>query len=83
MKTAISVPNETFRRVEQRASALNINRSQFFARAAERYLDELDAATLTDEINAALNRGGTNVAAHAVTARGLDQLRVLTADDEW
>ena len=80
MKTAISVPDDTFRRVENRAAALNMNRSEFFARAAERYLDELDAATLTDEINAALDRGErTDTAA----AAGLARLHDLTVDDEW
>ena len=83
MKTAISVPDDTFRRVEDRAAALNMNRSEFFARAAERYLDELDAATLTDEINAALDRGNRGEPADAVAAAGLTRLHDLTADDEW
>ena len=81
MKTAISVPDDTFHRVENRAAALNMNRSEFFARAAERYLDELDATTLTDEINAALDRGGRSE--DSVAAAGLARLHDLTVDDEW
>jgi metal-responsive CopG/Arc/MetJ family transcriptional regulator len=54
MKTAISVPNATFDRVEKRASELGLNRSEFFTRAAERYLKELDESDVTQRINAAL-----------------------------
>ena len=54
MKTAISVPDETFDRVTRRAVALGMSRSEFFARAAQRYLDELDAESLTTQIDSAL-----------------------------
>ncbi|MGV0990985.1 MAG: ribbon-helix-helix protein, CopG family [Mycobacterium sp.] len=54
MKTAISVPNETFDRVSRRAVAMGMSRSEFFARAAQRYLDELDAESLTNQIDSAL-----------------------------
>ena len=54
VKTAISVPDETFDRVCRRASALGISRSEFFAKAAQRYLDELDAESLTGQIDTAL-----------------------------
>ncbi|WP_205687340.1 ribbon-helix-helix protein, CopG family [Cellulomonas endophytica] len=36
MKVAISVPDGTFERVVRRAADLGMNRSEFFARAAER-----------------------------------------------
>ena len=48
MKTAISLPNETFERVSRRASDLGMSRSEFFARAAQRYLDELDSHSRVD-----------------------------------
>ena len=54
VKTAISVPDETFDRVCRRAIALGMSRSEFFARAAKRYLDELDAESLTGQIDTAL-----------------------------
>lgn len=54
VKTAISVPDETFERVSQRASALGMSRSEFFTRAAQRYLDDLDAQSLTGQIDRAL-----------------------------
>ena len=44
MKTAISLPDDTFDRASQRATELGMSRSEFFARAAQHYLDELDAS---------------------------------------
>jgi antitoxin MazE6 len=82
VKTAISVPDETFERASRRASDLGMSRSEFFARAAQHYLDELDRQSLTGQIDSALERlGGTDeaeVAAVAVGHRVLDAL-----DDEW
>lgn len=54
MKTAISLPDETFTRVEQAAKQLGVSRSEFFARAAERWLDDLDDEQTTKAINRAL-----------------------------
>ena len=75
MKTAISVPDETFARVERAASRLGVSRSEFFARAAERWLGELEDAGLTDAINAALrgeaqDHAFTDAAAAARARRG-------------
>ncbi len=82
MKTAISLPDETFDRASRRASDLGISRSEFFARAAQRYLDELDSESLTGQIDSALAcLGGTDEAEAAAVAGGH---RVLDAvDDEW
>ena len=55
MKTAISIPDEAFRRVERHAAKLHISRSEFFTRAAERWADQLEDAELTQAINAALD----------------------------
>lgn len=54
MKTAISLPDETFERVERAAAQLGVSRSEFFARAAERWLDALENDTTTDAINRAI-----------------------------
>ena len=51
MKTAISLPDDTFERVERAAKRLGVSRSEFFARAAERWLDDLDDEGTTDAIN--------------------------------
>jgi metal-responsive CopG/Arc/MetJ family transcriptional regulator len=54
MKTAISLPDETFRRVERAAKQMGVSRSEFFARAAERWLDDLDDEGTTEAINSAI-----------------------------
>ncbi len=74
MKTAISVPDETFRRVEDAARRLGVSRSEFFARAAERWLDDLDEDHVTDAINAAVageapDHAFTDAAAARLAAR--------------
>ena len=54
MKTAISIPDATFERVEKEAAKLGVSRSEFFSRAAERWLKELEGEDITAAINAAL-----------------------------
>jgi metal-responsive CopG/Arc/MetJ family transcriptional regulator len=54
VKTAISVPDDTFRRVDAAAQRLGVSRSEFFARAAERWLESLDDDGTTDAINRAM-----------------------------
>jgi metal-responsive CopG/Arc/MetJ family transcriptional regulator len=51
MKTAISLPDETFDRVERAARELGVSRSEFFVRAAERLLNTLDDETTTEAID--------------------------------
>jgi metal-responsive CopG/Arc/MetJ family transcriptional regulator len=54
MKTAISLPDDTFRRVVDAAGRLGMSRSEFFARAAESWLDALDDDGTTEAINRAI-----------------------------
>jgi metal-responsive CopG/Arc/MetJ family transcriptional regulator len=54
MKTAISLPDDTFDRASRRAAELGMSRSEFFATAARRYLDELDDESTTRQIDLAL-----------------------------
>jgi predicted DNA-binding protein len=54
VKTAISIPDETFARVEATAARLGVSRSEFFSRAAERWIDDLEGAEMTAAIDAAL-----------------------------
>ena len=85
MKTAISVPDETFRRVEQRVIELRISRSEFYSTAAARYLDHLDGESLTKQINAAVAHGGQALVdeTREFTEFSSAQLARLTEDDEW
>jgi metal-responsive CopG/Arc/MetJ family transcriptional regulator len=55
VKTAISMPDETFARAEEQAAALGLSRSEFFTRAVRRYLDELEAGSLTGRIDRAVD----------------------------
>jgi metal-responsive CopG/Arc/MetJ family transcriptional regulator len=54
MKTAISIPDETYAQAEDRAAQLGLSRSEFFTRAIRRYLEQLDAESVTDQIDAAI-----------------------------
>ena len=81
MKTAISLPDETFDRASRRAKELGMSRSEFFARAAVNYLDELDAKSLTAQMDAALDLIGE---ADQSTELAVDAgRRVLGDTDEW
>jgi metal-responsive CopG/Arc/MetJ family transcriptional regulator len=55
VKTAISLPDDTFQRVEVAAARLGVSRSEFFARAAERWLHDLDDDQTTEAINRAID----------------------------
>jgi len=79
VKTAISLPDDTYEQASRRAAELGISRSEFFARAARRYLDELAVDSLTQQINEALGTtdDDSNAAAAAAgRARLADQ-------DDW
>ena len=66
MKTAISVPDDTYEQATRQAAELGISRSEFFARAARRYLDELASRSLTQQVNEALQTADDDSTAAAV-----------------
>lgn len=80
MKTAISLPDETFDAASRRAAEMGISRSQFFAVAARRYLDELDDASVTTRINEALNDVGADDSSATAVAAGRTR---LSGEGEW
>jgi hypothetical protein len=82
MKTAISVPDEIFEQAAGQAAELGISRSEFFARAARRYLDELATRSLTSQIDQALQAAGDDGTGAEAVEVGR---RLLTAgeDDDW
>ena len=80
VKTAISVPDETFEQATRQAAELGISRSEFFARAARRYLDELAARSLTQQVDEALQTAGHDDSATAAAAAGRQR---LAAGDDW
>ena len=74
MKTAISVPDDTFEQATRQAAELGISRSEFFARAARRYLDELASRSLTQQVNDALQAAGDDDSAAVAVQVGRDLL---------
>ncbi|HET9973895.1 MAG TPA: ribbon-helix-helix protein, CopG family [Streptosporangiaceae bacterium] len=79
MKTAISVPDDTYEQASRRAAELGISRSEFFARAARRYLDELASKSLTSQIDEAL-RAVDDDSNAAAAAAGRSY---LASQDDW
>jgi metal-responsive CopG/Arc/MetJ family transcriptional regulator len=59
---------------------MGISRSEFFSRAARRYLDELASRSLTEQVNDALQAAGSDDSAAAATAAGR---KLLAAGDDW
>ena len=80
MKTAISLPDETFDRVNKRAAALRLSRSAFFARAAEQYLAQLESSSVTAEIDEVVGKTKDDAARAAVAA---GRRRLSGSDDGW
>ena len=80
MKTAISVPEDTFEQATRQAAKLGISRSEFFARAARLYLDELASHSLTQQVNDALQAAGTDDSTAVAVQAGRD---LLTAGEDW
>lgn len=79
MKTAISVPDETFNAATRRAHELGMSRSEFFSIAARRYLDDLDRQSITEQVDEALHLTGGNESTAAVAAGR----RRLSSSEDW
>jgi metal-responsive CopG/Arc/MetJ family transcriptional regulator len=80
MKTAISMPDETFAQAERRAAELGLNRSEFVTRAVQRYLEQLDAESVTEQIDAAIGLLAGDDSVDAAVGAGH---RLLTRQDGW
>ncbi len=79
MKTAISLPDDIYEQATRQAEALGISRSEFFARAARSYLDQLASRSLTQQINEALRTADDDSNAAAATAGR----SYLAGQDDW
>ena len=81
MKTAISVPDDTYAKIERTVKSLGVTRSEFYTHAAQYYINHLEAETLTSEIDAALDLiGGTDDSSAAAVSAGQQH---LAQSDEW
>jgi metal-responsive CopG/Arc/MetJ family transcriptional regulator len=73
MKTAISLTDTTFQRVESAARRLGVSRSEFFARAAERWLNDLEDDQTTAAIDRAIAETSTDTEFTDAAATALAQ----------
>ena len=80
MKTAISLPDDTYEQATRQAAELGISRSEFFARAARKYLSELARESLTQQIDEALEAAGADDSAAVAVAAGH---RTLASEGDW
>lgn len=81
VKTAISIPDETFDQAERRAASLGMSRSEFFTKAAQRYLAQLDEEALTAAIDASIDLVGADDSRAAAVSSG--HRRLAETGDEW
>jgi metal-responsive CopG/Arc/MetJ family transcriptional regulator len=78
---AISVPDETFAQAERRAAELGMSRSEFVTRAVQRYLEQLDAESITEQIDAAIGLHSDDDSAK--TAVGVGHRLLTRSEDAW
>ncbi len=83
MKTAISLPDDTFHRATKAAAEMGISRSALFARAMEEYLERISGDDLTARINASLALAPYDDSDREVAEFGARTLLALTEGDEW
>jgi hypothetical protein len=80
VKTAISIPDATFRRAERHAKKLGISRSELFTRAVERLLSEEQATAVRASYDRAFGSdGGDDTAAEFLRQAARQALREV----EW
>ena len=82
MKTAISIPDETFDRVTRTARKLGMSRSELMTKATVAYLDDLESRDLTLEIDRVLELLHIDVSDEQAVVDG-SKARLAEIDDEW
>jgi len=78
MKTAVSVPDDLFRRAEATARRLRVSRSKLYATAIAEFLKQRDGNAVTERLNAVYSRWPAKVDRRLHRA----QLKSL-AKDAW
>jgi metal-responsive CopG/Arc/MetJ family transcriptional regulator len=56
MKTAVSMPDDLFRRAEAAARRLRVSRSELYARAIEEFLKAQQGSAITERLNEVYSR---------------------------
>jgi metal-responsive CopG/Arc/MetJ family transcriptional regulator len=82
MKTAISIPDDTFDRVTRTARRLGMSRSELMTKATVAYLDDLESHDLTREIDRALNLVEIDVSVDQEVVEA-SKARLAEINDEW
>lgn len=80
MKTAISMPDETFEAVTRKAQELGVSRSRLLVMAAEKFLAQDDDEALAAAIDEALERVGQPNPDHEFLRASR---RRLVGADDW
>ncbi|MPY77046.1 MAG: ribbon-helix-helix protein, CopG family [Actinophytocola sp.] len=80
MKTAISIPDATFEQVEEYAAASGMSRSEFYTKAAQHYLEDLETEDLSEKINQAIALAGEDDSTVSAVAAGRRSLADLSGD---
>ena len=88
VKTAVSIPDGLFQRLEDQARAAGASRSAVIARALEQYLDDVEGAEFVRRMNEALGPDPESEANETARARRTAQraiARELAAheDEPW
>jgi metal-responsive CopG/Arc/MetJ family transcriptional regulator len=75
MKTAISLPEDLFRKAEAAARKLRISRSQLYATAISEFLERRRTRDITERLNRVYSseRSGLDPALHAVQIHSLER----------
>jgi metal-responsive CopG/Arc/MetJ family transcriptional regulator len=81
MKTAVSLPDATFQRATASAAKLGISRSELFATALDRYLEELESGVVVQDIDRAVDLAANDDSNRVAAAVG--RRRLSDDDGNW
>ncbi len=78
MKTAIYIPDDIFTAIEKVIGRLKISRSEFFTEAAKEYIDNLESANITEQLDAVYSEVDSHIDRNVMEA----QMNIL-GNEEW
>lgn len=75
MKTAVSLPDEIFRKAEATARRLRVSRSQLYATAISEFLERQEDSAITERLNQVYSRRSAKVdpAFHRAQLKSLEK----------
>ena len=78
MKTAISIPDQIYKKVEQTARKMGISRSKFFSIAAQEFIHHYSEEDVTNRLNEIYreDQAGLDKAIEEIQARSMNE-------EEW